>query len=112
MSNNCDSDSTVQIHVIMVCAKRLLQFYNTNKCIVKLTSCVSVALNLFNTKRQPSGNETTTLRVLQRSQPSSQSILVHLFISNINFKGVYLQYAPLVSLDILAISLLFSFHLY
>ena len=37
-------------------------FYNTNTCIVKLTNCLSVALNPFNTETQPSGNETTALR--------------------------------------------------
>ena len=62
-----------------------IKFYNTNTCMVKLTNCVSVALNRFNMKRQPSGDETTALRFSQRSQP----ILVCLFTSNI--KGVYLQ---------------------
>ena len=58
--------------------------------MVKLTDCVSVALNLSNMKRQTSGNETTALRLnsRERSQPI---VLVHLFISNIKFKGVYLH---------------------
>ena len=42
-----------------------------------------VALSLFNMKRQPSGDETTALR-LNSCKITAYIVLVHLFISNIN----------------------------
>ena len=87
----------------MVCANRLftIKFYNTNTCIVRLTNCVSVVLNPFNTKRQA-----------MRQQP----ILEHLFSSNINFKGVYLQQDIITRPSIVSVhtchfsTILISFH--
>ena len=75
-----------KIHVIMACANYILQLTQIHIRLNSPIICVSMALNLFNMKRQPSGDEKTALRFLQRPQ----HILVHIFISNINFKGAYL----------------------
>ena len=100
-------DSTVtNTCFIMIFANCLftIKFYNTNTCIVKLTNCVSVALNPFNTKRQA-----------MRQQPH-KPILVCLFSSNINFKGVYLQQDIITRPSIVSVhtglffTILISFH--
>ena len=54
MRDYCTNRGTNTCFIMVVCSNRLftIKFYNTNTCIVRLTNCVSVALNPFNTKRQ------------------------------------------------------------